>query len=221
MSDMATAIMELAPLMTQAQISRKLNVSEGYVSQIINQNELSEKILKAKLKYLDEATQRDNNLNKLEDLIVERLEEAIPSFYKPKDILMAFSVINKAVRRGATAEDLQSLNRDSDNKVIQINLPEVIKQRYRLNSQSEVIEVEGRPLVTADSKTLFQQVTQESEKQDVPTDPKISATPKRESANSKLLRLSGAEIDLDSPSDSSGASSSFNSFAEKVGLNEV
>lgn len=220
MSDAATAILELAPLMTQAQISRKLNVSEGYVSQVINQSDLSNKVIQAKLKYLDEATERDNTLNKIEDLIVNKLKEAIPNFYKPKDILMAFSVVNKAVRRGATTEDLQSLNRDSDNKVIQINLPEVIRQRYKLNSQSEVIEVEGRPLVTADSKTLYQQVTQEEEKQNVSPDSKISASPKRESASSKLLRLAGAEIDLDNPNDSSGTSSSFDSFAEKVGFDE-
>ena len=220
MSDAATAILELAPLMTQAQISRKLNVSEGYVSQVINQSDFSNKVIQAKLKYLDEATERDNTLNKIEDLIVNKLKEAIPNFYKPKDILMAFSVVNKAVRRGATTEDLQSLNRDSDNKVIKISLPEVIRQRYKLNSQSEVIEVEGRPLVTADSKTLYQQVTQEEEKQNVSIDSKISASPKRESASSKLLRLAGAEIDLDTSNDSSGTSSSFDSFAEKVGLDE-
>ena len=220
MSDAATAILELAPLMTQAQISRKLNVSEGYVSQVINQSDFSNKVIQAKLKYLDEATERDNTLNKIEDLIVNKLKEAIPNFYKPKDILMAFSVVNKAVRRGATTEDLQSLNRDSDNKVIKISLPEVIRQRYKLNSQSEVIEVEGRPLVTADSKTLYQQVTQEEEKQDDSIGSKISASPKRESANSKLLRLAGAEIDLDTPNDSSGTSSSFDSFTEKVGLDE-
>lgn len=220
MSDAATAILELAPLMTQAQISRKLNVSEGYVSQVINQSDFSNKVIQAKLKYLDEATERDNTLNKIEDLIVNKLKEAIPNFYKPKDILMAFSVVNKAVRRGATTEDLQSLNRDSDNKVIKISLPEVIRQRYKLNSQSEVIEVEGRPLVTADSKTLYQQVTQEEEKQNVSPGSKISASPKRESASSKLLRLAGAEIDLDTPNDSSGTSSSFDSFTEKVGLDE-
>ena len=58
MSSLANAVLELAPLMTQAQIARKLSITEGYVSQILAKESLSSKIVEAKLKYLDEATQR-------------------------------------------------------------------------------------------------------------------------------------------------------------------
>ena len=192
MSSLANAVLELAPLMSQAQIARKLSITEGYVSQILAKESLSSKIVEAKLKYLDEATQRDQRLNEVEDALLARLKEMIPSFYKPKDVLYAFSAINKAVRRGATTEVLQASVADQETKVININLPQVIKQRYKINSKSEVIEVEGRPLVTADSKQLYETAMKEHENE--------SLIPQRESSGAKLSRLSRAEIDLDAQS---------------------
>lgn len=181
-------IIELAPLMSQAQVALKLGVSEGYVSQVLGEEEYSRRVIEEKLKLLDESTERDQKWNKLEDTLLEKMEEQISSLYKPQDVLRALLAVNRATRRGATAQDLSQIrNSQTDKAIVHLHLPAAIKPRFTLSSSQEVVEVNGRPLITQDSRTLYKEaLLARKEKENEPAQ-----------RLSRPERISKTDIDLD------------------------
>lgn len=141
--------------MNQAQVAAHLNISAGYVSQIANQQDIRTKVLDAHSKLLDEATERDQKYNKIEDKLLDKLEKSISTIYKPQDVLRALVAINKAERRGATSQQIAELANRKNESIVELDLPERVKAKFVRSKSKEIIEVNGRALITQDSRTLY------------------------------------------------------------------
>lgn len=144
--------------LSQEQVAKKLNVSSGLVSQIANESEIKQKVTKARLDFLDAATARDQKYNEIEDVLLEKAKAALPSIWKPQDILRALMAINKAERRGASSQQMAEILSKSESSVVTIQLPERLKTKYIKSSRKEVVEINGRPLITKDSRLLLEEI---------------------------------------------------------------
>lgn len=147
----------------QEAVAAKLNISPGLVSQIANEAEIKQKVTEAQLKFLDAATERDQKYNELEDALLEKAKKSLPSIFKPQDILRALTAINKAERRGATSQQMAEILNKKEQAIVEIDLPERIRTKIIKSRTQEIVEVNGRKLISKDSRLLYQEIQHEIE----------------------------------------------------------
>ena len=155
----------------QEVIASRLNISASYVSQLLQEEELRAKVTKAQLEVLDSRTQRDAQYDAIEDIILEKTKKIASSLYKPQDILRALQAINKAERRGASSQQLAEITRAQESSVITLDLPERVKSRVVKSQTKEIVSVDGRVLITKDSRLLLEEIQAEMSAPELPLDP--------------------------------------------------
>ena len=144
--------------LSQSQVAAKLSISPALVSQIANEEKIREKVTEAQLAFLDAATEWDQKYNSLEDALLEKAQRALAQIYKPQDILRALMAINKAERRGASSQQMAEILSKKDTAVIDLDLPERVKTKLVATASRQVVEVDGRKLITMDSRLLYEEV---------------------------------------------------------------
>ena len=189
-------------------IAKRTGVSESYISQVLSEDSIRAKTIQAQLSVLDERTARDAKYDAIEDALLEKTSQIVPNLYKPQDIIKVLMMINKAERRGASSQQLAELANSRQDSVVPLELPERIRTKIIKSHTKEVISVNGRGLITKDSRTLLQEI--ESEKTLLPVDP-LDVDLELESSNSHVSLPAPAV----SPSDFTIGQ---NRFGEKVTL---
>lgn len=138
-----------------AQAAAAVGCTPGYVSQLLATDDFALEVSKLRVEALTAATDRDRKYDSLEDELLAKLKELLPFMMRPGEVVKALATINAAKRRGAGAAEA---NATTINNIVVLQLPDVVKQRFVTNQNSEVVEVDGRTLLTIDSNTLLQQV---------------------------------------------------------------
>lgn len=189
-----------------ALIAKRAGVSESYVSQVLSEDSIRARTIKAQLAVLDERTARDAKYDAIEDELLEKTKKLVPALYKPQDIIKVLLMINRAERRGASSQQLAELANSRQDSVVPLELPERVRTKIIKSHTREVISVNGRGLITKDSRTLLQEI--ESEKSVLPND-SLDVDLDLESVNS--------HVSLPAPTETSqGFTISPNGFGEKV-----
>ena len=189
-------------------IAKRTGVSESYISQVLSEDSIRAKTIQAQLAVLDERTARDAKYDAIEDALLEKTAEIVPNLYKPQDIIKVLMMINKAERRGASSQQLAELANSRQDSVVPLELPERIRTKIIKSHTKEVISVNGRGLITKDSRTLLQEI--ESEKTLLPVDP-LDVDLELESTNSHVSLPAPSETPAD-------FTISPNRFGEKITL---
>lgn len=189
-------------------IAKRTGVSESYISQVLSEDSIRAKTIQAQLAVLDERTARDAKYDAIEDALLEKTSEIVPNLYKPQDIIKVLMMINKAERRGASSQQLAELANSRQDSVVPLELPERIRTKIIKSHTKEVISVNGRGLITKDSRTLLQEI--ESEKTLLPVDP-LDVDLELESTNSHVSLPAPSETPAD-------FTISPNRFGEKITL---
>lgn len=189
-------------------IAKRTGVSESYISQVLSEDSIRAKTIQAQLAVLDERTARDAKYDAIEDALLEKTSEIVPNLYKPQDIIKVLMMINKAERRGASSQQLAELANSRQDSVVPLELPERIRTKIIKSHTKEVISVNGRGLITKDSRTLLQEI--ESEKTLLPVDP-LDVDLEIESTNSHVSLPAPSETPAD-------FTISPNRFGEKITL---
>lgn len=143
----------LAQDIPQVAIAAALGCTEGFISQCLSSQEFAMEVAALRIARLEGASDRDGKLDKLEDVIIEKLETSLAYMMKPSDLLGAFRIINGAVRRGTNGinPNVQPLGQS-----VVIVLPKVTALSFIQNQNSEIIEAGGRSLATLPSHVLKQ-----------------------------------------------------------------
>ena len=192
-------------------IASRVGVSESYISQVLSEDSIRARTIQAQLAVLDERTARDAKYDAIEDALLEKTSQIVPNLYKPQDIIKVLMMINKAERRGASSQQLAELANSRQDSVVPLELPERIRTKIIKSHTKEVISVNGRGLITKDSRTLLQEI--ESEKTLLPVDPLDVDLPEPQ------LESSNSHVSLPAPAVSpSDFTIGQNRFGEKVTL---
>lgn len=159
----------------QTVVASALGVTDGYISQLLTDESFAREVLNLRFQNLEGATDRDNRYNSLEDKFLEKLEDNMMYMVKPREILSAIAVLNKAVRRGVK-HDSQPTSVKTD--VVSLVLPSVIHQHFITNSFNQVVAVGSgekkqvpalQDLTTISAKSLLQKIGQMKEVKAVQT----------------------------------------------------
>lgn len=161
------------PNITQADVAAVLAVTEGYVSQIVNTPEFQTKLSKVKVASLVAETAHDTKLANTETKALEKVSQMLDYVTKPIEAAKIFQVLNNAKRRGATEAEQQTVI-NSQNTVVMLQLPSIIKQKFTTNTNNEVVQIGDRPMVTMDSQLLLTKIKEQQNEQ--PTDTAMVTT---------------------------------------------
>ena len=95
---------------------------------------------------------RDNIYDELEDITLQKLRRAIKSgmIVKPEMLLKALKIFNEAKRRGSASTN----NITDTGDIVQINIPQIVKQTFVTNINNQVVQVGDRELETISADKL-------------------------------------------------------------------
>jgi len=137
-------------------VASAVGCSVSYVSNLMADEDFAREVAEIKVTRLQSAAKRDEKFNSIEDSLLDRLTELIKSpaftFTKPREILSALAVVNKAVRRGPAVDHSAENN---SGIVVQITLPERVASKLVMNAQGEVVALDDQTLVTMPSNQLL------------------------------------------------------------------
>lgn len=146
-------------------VATAVGVHPSYISQLMADEQFSAEVVSKRTQTLTAATIRDRSWDGLEDSLLNKLAEKVEQdlIYKPMDLLRALAVVNNAKRRGTSAQESLVVHQN----IVTLNLPTVVVNSYKKNSNGEVVEVttpEGKAqtLVTMPAAALMQKLGTEN-----------------------------------------------------------
>jgi hypothetical protein len=134
-------------------VASAVGCQPSYITELMAKEEFAAKVIELRTASLLEANQRDSSINAIEDMLISKVHELVETqqIYKPRDVLAAFNVLNKAVRRGNPTKD--SVN--NQHVTVELTLPNSVTMNFVKNIQNEIVEIEGRPMQTMPAQSLL------------------------------------------------------------------
>jgi hypothetical protein len=151
MIDKSRAMQLLGSGLSPEIVGTTLGCASEYIHQLLAEDDFRQRVTALRIEALTADTARDKNIDEIEDSLIAKLKENIDYLVSTKDILRAFVFVNAAKRRGVKATDGTVIN----NTVVNLMLPPAIIQKFATNRLGEVIEVEGKSLVTVSPQELL------------------------------------------------------------------
>jgi hypothetical protein len=136
-------------------VASAIGVSVSRISQLLSTPEFAEKVAELRFASLVRHNERDQRADRIEDMLLEKLENVIPYITDPMKLVAAYTRINAAKRRGASSPDAIS----TQTQVVALNIPSVviqqhIKQDITVNINNQVIKAGNQDLVTVQSSNM-------------------------------------------------------------------
>lgn len=136
-------------------VASAVGVSPSRISQLISDPEFAAKVAELRFAHLVKHNARDEKYDKLEDKLLDKMENLIPFMMKPFEVLKAIAVINGAKRRGISTPEQIS----GQQTVIPLTLPTAILQNFsakniQVNIHNQVIKAGEQELVTVQSARM-------------------------------------------------------------------
>ena len=146
----------------QTRVAHIAGCDVSYISQLMADPDFAEAVLVARIEQGERTVGMDRKADALEDMLLDKLKRAMPKMVKPGEILRAYQVVNQANRR--VPQDTVGTGAGGAT-VVEIRMPARTALRFKVDSSNEVIEVDGRPLVTMPSVDLLKKLSARGDSQ--------------------------------------------------------
>lgn len=134
-------------------VALTLGVSEGYISQLLSEDEFKRQVVDRRYEHLQRHNARDAKWDAIEDKMLEQMEAQASMIYDPMKAAKIAQIANAAKRRGQSSPDsiLQS------QVVVNLTMPIALVDRFRVvkDINNQVISAGDQDLVTIQSGTLL------------------------------------------------------------------
>lgn len=132
------------------QVAMACGVTDSYVSQLLSQEEVSAEVTELRAKRAHQYIEHDDRLDTDEEvarrLVRRNLDNAL---LKPMEALAHFKVLNGARRQAQSAVAQTPVA-----TVVNLQLPAITHVQFRMTTEKQVIEVDGRSLATMPASTV-------------------------------------------------------------------
>lgn len=126
-------------------IADAVGCDPSYVSQIKSDPEVAAEIAAARIGSVEDAVKHDDLLDSTELKALQRIERSLPSA-NFSQALAAYKILNAANRKNVAP----TTGMEGGTHIhVSLTLPQTALPKYVKNAQNEIIEVEGRTMVTA------------------------------------------------------------------------
>lgn len=143
------AILLLSQGISTAQVAAACGVSESYISQLRADPEVREQIHEKRAADSLEDVKFDQSLEAAESIALEKIQRGL-QFANMGQAIAAFRILNAAKKRTVTAEQQDT----NVGVTVNLVLPAAAATKYVVNRQNEIVEVEGKTMISATAKTL-------------------------------------------------------------------
>lgn len=151
--------------LSNSEVASTVGCDASYITQLMANDEFRAAVTELRVKSLTAATERDDKINDLETVAIEKLETMIEWVTKPRDMLTVFNVLNAAKRRGTAPKDNVIIN----NQIVNLTLPAEALSRLVTNARNEVVEIDDIPMITMQPSRLLEQYVARKGASDVTT----------------------------------------------------
>lgn len=134
-------------------VAQSIGVSEGYVSQLLADEEFLKQVVERKFQHLQKHNARDASYDDAEDTVLKNLKSQLGMVFDPMKLAKILQVLNAAKRRGAASPDAVT----QQSTVITLIMPTKIVERFSVvkDIDNRIIEAGDQKLVTMQSGTLM------------------------------------------------------------------
>jgi len=145
--------------MAQSAVASIVGVDASYISQLMADESFSSAVILARAAKSEKELARDNRLDSLEDLLIDRMEKLTKQphvFMKPMEALRALQTIN-GLKRKASNLVAASQGDGMGSTVIELTLPSFIVQNFYapvLDINNNVVKIGDNDLVTIQSSQM-------------------------------------------------------------------
>lgn len=124
-------------------VAQVLSVDPSRISQLMEDPTFARMVTERKIVSLTKATERDEQLDSLEDKLIAKMHTAIDMTYKPSEIVRMFNVVNQAKRRGVTAdsEGMETANVTTVKLILPAAARAKMQVNVEVNAQNQVVSV--------------------------------------------------------------------------------
>lgn len=143
------AILLLSQGISTAQVAAACGVSEAYISQLRADPEVREQIHEKRAADTLEDIKFDSSLEAAENMALEKIQRGLP-FANMGQAIAAFRILNAAKKRTGVAEQTET----HVGVTVNLTLPVAATTKYVVNNKNEIVEVEGKTMISATAKTL-------------------------------------------------------------------
>tara|TARA_R100000789_G_scaffold1012_3_gene3669 strand:- start:37561 stop:38202 length:642 start_codon:yes stop_codon:yes gene_type:complete len=133
-------------------VASAIGVTPARITQLLADENFALEVQKRRFINLQKHSMRDNIYDELEDITLQKLKRAIKSgmIVKPEMLLKALKIFNEAKRRGSASTN----NITDTGDIVQINIPQIVKQTFVTNINNQVVQVGDRELETISADKL-------------------------------------------------------------------
>jgi len=136
-------------------VASAIGVSVSRISQLLSTPEFAERVAELRFASLAKHNERDQRADRIEDMLLEKLENVIPYITDPMKLVAAYTRINAAKRRGSSSPEAIT----AQTQVVSLNIPSVvinqhIRQDITVNMNNQVIKAGNQDLITVQSANM-------------------------------------------------------------------
>lgn len=131
-------------------IASSLGVSESYISQLANDEQFKEELSEKRIAVAQHDLDYDKKLDTAEEDALDILKNKL-RFANLQQSVGVFSALNKARRRRESGNHAPQAGMGT---VVNITIPVTVLPQYVQNSLAEIVEVDGKTMVSTNPKAL-------------------------------------------------------------------
>lgn len=132
-------------------VANTLGVDVSRISQLLADDKFALQVVEKKFEALSKHNQQDELADQTEAALLQKLRDTMPFLTRPMEILKAYQVLNAAKRKGHTVPD----NLTNQQRVIQLNIPKILIEKFQTNINNQVTQVGQQTLVTIQSGQML------------------------------------------------------------------
>lgn len=137
-------------------VAAALGCTDSYISQLLTEDGVVEQVQALRAVKFQEYAEQDARLETAEQKALNKIESLIPYITKPSEAARVYGILNAAKRKTG----VHATQNSQVGTVVQLNLPQAAVVSFTLTSDKQVVEVEGRSMVTMPAKSLAARLEQ-------------------------------------------------------------
>jgi hypothetical protein len=144
-------------------VASAVGCDPSYISQLMEDEQFKYDVLLLRAGHAESTVQRDKNWNAVEDIALNKALEMLPFVSRPSDLVRIAGMANAAKRR---AGEFSGAAEQAASTVVNITLPAGAAVHFQMNSNSQVVEVDGRSMAALPTKNLIAELKARREARD-------------------------------------------------------
>lgn len=140
-------------------VASALGVTTSAITQLMSEEGFAKKVIELRYQSLAKHVGRDQKADRIEDLLLDKLESVMAFVMDPMKLVMMYRTINQAKRRSASAPEAIAESRP----IQSITMPTMIVQHFSTNIQNQIVKIGEQDLVTIQSGRMDTLLAQSKE----------------------------------------------------------